>query len=255
MSRGHIAAAVAALIVGLSAPATASADMFNFPLRGWWPLNEGSGQVVHDWSGQGNNGYLGTTPGVDASDPQWIPGVFSGSALRFDGGDDMVSIPDSKSLEPQNLTVAAWVRGTPGNRFAKYIVAKGGVGCDRGSYALYTGAGGGVAFYIADATTFYRTPEAPASIWDGNWHNVAGTYDGRNVRLYVDGQLIGATPVPAGTSINYNLGSGDGSFGTFPGACQNLNLAGDVDGVQVWSQSLPVDTIWRILKPLFTTSR
>lgn len=253
MSRGHIAAAAAAFTLALAAPAAASADTFSFPLMGWWPMNEGSGQVVHDYSGHANNGYLGTTPAVDDQDPQWIPGVFAGSALHFDA--DVVTIPDSASLRPQQLTVAAWVRGTPGNRYAKYIVSKGGQGCDRGSYALYTSESQGVAFYVSDATTFYRSAEAPSTIWDGNWHNVAGTFDGRYVRLYVDGQAIGApTPVPAGTVINYNLGSG-GTLGEYAGDCQNLSLQGDVDGVQIWSQALPVDTIWRILKPLFTTSR
>jgi hypothetical protein len=46
-------------------------------------MNEGSGQVVRDWSGHGNNGTLGNSPGVDSQDPTWIPGVFAGSALRF----------------------------------------------------------------------------------------------------------------------------------------------------------------------------
>jgi hypothetical protein len=255
MTRGHLAAAAAALTFALAAPAAARADTFNFPLQGWWPMNEGSGQIVHDYSGHANNGVLGTSTAVEDSDPQWIPGVFAGSALRFDGG-DQVTIPDSPSLEPQKMTVAAWVRGTPANRYAKYIVSKGGLGCDRGSYGLYTGTGGGVAFYIADANTFYESAEAPASIWDGNWHNVAGTFDGHSVRLYVDGQAIGQpTAVPDGTVIDYNLGADGGAFGNYAGDCQNLTLQGDVDGVQIWSQALPVDTIWRILKSLFTTSR
>ena len=53
-------------------PATAGAD--GFPLVGWWPMNEGSGQVVHDYSGHGNNGTLGDSPGVDDHDPAWIRG-------------------------------------------------------------------------------------------------------------------------------------------------------------------------------------
>ena len=93
------------LAAGLSAaalsvlPATAGAD--GFPLVGWWPMNEGSGQVVHDWSGHGNNGTLGNSAGVDDQDPAWIRGVFAGSALSF-GGNDIVRIPDSTSLEPAN---------------------------------------------------------------------------------------------------------------------------------------------------------
>src|ERR1700754_4060612 len=121
MSRALFAAAVTAATIALAAPTAASAQ--SFPLVGWWPMNEGSGQVVRDWSGHGNNGQLGSTAGADDNDPSWIPGVWSGSALRF-AGNDFVSIPDSASLQPQQMTIAAWVRGTssPGN--FKYVVAK-----------------------------------------------------------------------------------------------------------------------------------
>ncbi|HEX6618021.1 MAG TPA: hypothetical protein VF024_00100, partial [Solirubrobacteraceae bacterium] len=73
-------------------------------------MNEGSGQVIHDWSGHGNNGTLGNSADVDSQDPSWIPGVFFGSALRFDGT-DIVQIPDSTSLDPQKITVSVWFRG------------------------------------------------------------------------------------------------------------------------------------------------
>jgi hypothetical protein len=32
-------------------------------------------------------------------------------------------------------------------------------------------------------------------------------------------------------------------------------MTGDVDGVQIWSQALPVDIIWRTLSSLFQLSR
>lgn len=42
-------------------------------LVGLWSFDEGSGQIVHDNSGNGNDGYLGTDPcDVDDSDPAWI---------------------------------------------------------------------------------------------------------------------------------------------------------------------------------------
>ena len=218
-------------------------------------MNEGSGQVVHDWSFHGNDGYLGSTPSADASDPSWIPGVFFGSALRFDGVDDFVTIPDSQSLEPANLTVAAWVRaGAPQSNF-RYVVSKGAITCDHSSYGLYTGSNGGIAFYIADTGKYYVSPGAPSTIWDGKWHNVAGTFDGNTVRLYVDGQQVGSG-TPAATSIDYTLPVQGGMIGSYPGGCNPaLTLNGDVDGVQVWSRALPVDTIWNTLKSLFTTSR
>jgi len=218
-------------------------------------MNEGSGQVVHDWSLHGNNGTLGDSPGADSHDPSWIPGVFSGSALRFDGVDDFVAIPDSASLAPARLTVAAWVRGTAPSDHFRYIVSKGAITCDHSSYGLYSSSNGGLAFYIGDTSKYYVSPEAPPAVWDGNWHNVAGTFDGSTVRLYVDGRQIGSG-TPAATAIDYSLPVQGGMIGDYAGTCNDsLTLNGDVDGVQIWSQALPVDTIWRTLKSLFTASR
>ena len=106
----------AAILAALLLPGSASAASYDFPLSGYWPLNEGKGQVARDWSGNGNHGQLGSTPGVDANDPSWIKGVFFWSyGLHFDGG-DFVTIPDSSDLEPQQLTVSTWFRnsGSPG---------------------------------------------------------------------------------------------------------------------------------------------
>jgi hypothetical protein len=257
MSRGLFAAAVTAVTIALAAPAGAQAQ--SFPLVGWWPMNEGSGQTVRDWSGKGNNGYLGSTPQADANDPSWIRGVFLGSALRYDGVDDFLTIPSSSALEPQRLTVSAWVRndGTPGE--FKYIVAKGAVACYHSSYGMYTGAGGGLQFYVAGASTVTASPAASASVWDGKWHNVAGTYDGSKVRLYVDGVQVG-TGTGTTAAIDYTLPAstlqlGDYGDGTSPCDAGALNLKGDIDGVQVWSQALQVDKIWSLLKPIVTLAR
>src|SRR6188472_4456333 len=177
MSSRKLASACAAAVALALALVPAAAQADSLPLVGWWPMNEGSGQFVHDWSLHGNNGQLGDSPGPDAHDPSWIPGVFAGSALRFDGVDDFVTIPDSPSLEPARLTVAAWVRGDGSPGAYRYIVSKGADACDHSSYGLYSSANGGVGFYIADSSQYYRSPEASPTLWDGKWHNVAGTFD------------------------------------------------------------------------------
>lgn len=258
MSGRRLASAIAAAAALACAVLPAGAQADAFPLVGWWPMNEGSGQVVRDWSFHRNNGTLGDSPGADSHDPSWIPGVFFGSALRFDGVDDWVTIPESTSLQPANLTVDAWVRAPSSPGVTSYIVADRADRCNNSSYGLYTGTGGGLAFYIADSSQFYASPEAPASVWDGNWHNVAGTFDGNTVRLYVDGQQVGSG-TPAHTSIDYSLPIPNGTIGAYAGNCNlpshSLTLAGDIDGVQIWSRALPVDTIWRALKSLFTQAR
>jgi hypothetical protein len=237
-------AAAVALALLLMAPVSASAAS---PLAGWWPMNERSGQKIYDWSGNGNHGQLGSTPGADDNDPTWIRGIFNlGSALRFDGN-DFVSIPDAPELRPAQLTVSAWFRGdsTPGQY--KYIVAKGSDGCQAaGSYALYSSASQGLGFYINDGDAWTRSPEADRSIWDGRWHHAAGTYDGRMVRLFIDGVEVG-TGTPASVEIEYDLPSTGALLGGYDAAC-NLALIGDVDGVSVWSRALPVADIARVVR-------
>jgi hypothetical protein len=256
--------ALAAAAILLVIPTAANAASFSFPLVGWWPMNEGSGQVVRDWSGQRNNGYLGTSPGPDSSDPTWVDGVFRGSSLRF-FGDDTVTIPADESLRPQRLTVAAWIRydhdafgdGTPG--YYKTAVTMGDDNCQGGSYGLVTWTDQNIQFYITVNNNPVLSPAALPTTWDGEWHHVAGTFDGSKVRLYVDGKQIGnGTPVPAGTRIQYNLPTtNDGGIGGLAGQCggTGLNFRGDIDGVQIWNQAIPVDTVWAILRSLFTSSR
>jgi hypothetical protein len=242
-----LAAVAAACLI---APAASSASG---PLAGWWPMNEGKGQTVYDWSGNDNHGTLGSTPGVDANDPAWTTGVFGGAgrALAFDD-QDIVTIPRDRSLEPRRITVSTWLRGPQPPGSFRYIVAKGSQACDAASYGLYTGNDSGVAFYIFDGTNYYVSPEAPQSVWNNSWHNVAGTFDGSKVRLYVDGRQVGTgTRVPAGTAIAYPLDNGGGGIGGYPDPACALTLRGDIDTVRIWNQALPIDLYWAIARSLF----
>jgi hypothetical protein len=258
MVKGARYIALAATVITVAATPAAASAADAFPLVGWWPMNEGSGQVVRDWSLNGNNGRLGETSGADSHDPTWIRGVLLGSALRFDG-DDYIRIPDSPSLEPQQITVAAWFRGTATPGVNKYLMGKGVYNCDHSSYALYTSASQGMAFYIADGDRWFRSPEAPATVWDGKWHHAAGTFDGQKVRLFIDGIEVGEG-TPAVTSIAYDQPTSDGGtignyHGTYQDTSCDLYMNGDIDGVQVWSKALPVADIWRTLKSLVTLAR
>jgi hypothetical protein len=221
-----IALIVCGCLSGLPAASAAAAQQ---PVAEW-SFDEGAGNVVAD---SGPHGLTGAF--VAGAAPAWIAGV-DGSALRFDGG-DAVALPDSKALEPDRLTVAAWVRraGTPG-RF-QYVFSKGASSCVRSSYGLYTGADGGAVFYVAGDGRFTLSPAAPpAAVWDGRWHRLAGSYDGSRVRLYLDGAQIGSgTPAP--THIEYGVASHAPFIGTYRGEC-DLPFDGDIDDVAVFGTGL-----------------
>jgi hypothetical protein len=239
------------LAAGIAAPASANAGVLD-SVAGWWPMYEGSGQVVHDLSGHGNNGMLGSTPGVDANDPTWIRGFLFGSALRFDGN-DVVRIPDGASLDTPNVTVSAWVRATSSPGSFKYVLSKGAQQqCRSATYGLYTAAGGGIRFYdtTTGPDTWHLSGEAaPSQIWDGRWHFVAGTFDGTTGKLFVDGRLI-----PGSTDQQYGASgplTGDMGLGTYNDNC-DLYYTGDIDEVAVFNQALPVDRYWSALTLLFS---
>lgn len=201
----------------------------------WWPGDNNANDIKGNNDGTFNGSY--------------IPGKVS-NAFSFSGtGTDFALIPQDASLEPAQITVDAWVKanGSPGN--FKYILGKGANGCDSAaSYALYTGANGGLIFYVFDGSTFALSPNAGqfVNIWDNNWHLVAGTYDGNNVSLYVDGNLIGSTQTSI--NINYSLSNNnDLTIGKFNQACDfNSAFQGGVDEVEIFSRALSQSEIQSI---------
>lgn len=74
-------------------------------------------------------------------------------------------------------------------------------------------------------------PDDPVD-FDGRWHHYAATYDGQMLRLYIDGQLVHASPKPG----RMDLSQGDLCFGTL--ATGNEPWRGSIQDVTVWSHPL-----------------
>jgi hypothetical protein len=198
-----------------------------------WRFDEGSGAITHDSSGSGLDATV--AGGADGADPVWVDGV-SGSALHFDG-DDAVAVPRSTTLEPARISVAASVRraGSPGAY--RYILSKGASACSMSSYALYTGPRGSVAFYVSSGGRFTLSDQpAPSVVWDGRWHRLVGTYDGQDVRLYLDGRQVGGDVAEPG-GIDYDLSRRALYIGAYRGGC-NLSFSGDIDTVEIFPAAL-----------------
>jgi Concanavalin A-like lectin/glucanases superfamily len=200
-----------------------------------WRFDEGAGQTVFDDGPFGLAGTLGSSDGPDANDPQRIAGA-SGGALRFSDG-QFVRLPDSPQLAPQTLTVEAVVRAPTSPGAWRYVFSRGGDGCFSGSYGFYSGAAGGMALYVFDGSHYVVSATArPSDVWDGEWHHVAGTFDGRQLRLYVDGRPVG-DPMDAPLTIDYATTADFASIGAYAGAC-DLPFRGDIDLVRLTAGAL-----------------
>jgi len=167
-------------------------------LIGYWRLDEGSGNLAYDSSG---NSHDGTIYGAS-----WTTGI-TGNGLGFDG-DDLVVIPDSPDLNPSEITVETWVnfgRLAYGGGYSgtddQMLVCKGGWPRG-GSYRIWQGGPNSsfqvLFFDLGWLETCVASPEI--TLQTNRWYHLAGTYDGNMIKLYLDGVLqasrnIGSVPV------------------------------------------------------------
>jgi hypothetical protein len=212
---------IACAILGSSARADPS-------LMGQWHMDSISGSATPDSSGNGNDlQVVGATQ---------VPGRW-GNAFSFNGTTN--ALESAAKYQPKDVTVLAWVKGTSPGDYKDILSQGGDPSCSVASYALYTGAGGGLEFYIATNTTtaILSAAEPPASLWDGNWHAVAGVYDGDSVSLYVDGVEVGSPTGASGSAIDYSLPDTTFEVGDFH-ACSGFAFNGAIDEVRVYDRAL-----------------
>jgi len=208
-------------------------------LIGLWHFDEGGELVANDSSGNSHHGTLLPT----GLEPIWDPFGRFDFALLYSVL-NYVEVPETTSLEPVTITVEAWVKsnGYPGN--IRYIVSKYlqiRHGCCS-SYALYT-SGGGVKFYVArdDGGSWIGTPVGGLGIWDGEWHHVAGTFNGAKLELYIDGSSAGLQPYTAGILYS-DIGTDDLFFGSYTSS-NWLNFPGGIDEVRIYNGVLSEEMI------------
>ena len=228
------------------------------------------------WSGLVGQWHLDAKTNANRSNdsgPNGVSGSLTGTigAARFGNGlahavtTDGLATGDSTALEPNTLTALAWVKGSSAAT-NRVVMAKGSlVGCIGNSYSIESGPTGNIRFKVITlnaGTPNLQIAEGPAaaSIWNGQWHAVAGTYDGSNVAIWIDGVKFSTTAVtPTGQAVDYNdIGPGFGvRTGNDPDAagCGNRAWTGQIDEVRVYDRALEQDEIEYLQDGAATTAR
>jgi len=102
--------------------------------------------------------------------------------LSLDGDGDYVFYESEwHRLVTDAITVAAWIKTDSLDSYDSVI----GLGY---AWRLYGGQDGNVIFQIMD-TTPEATVVGTTDVNDGLWHHVAGSFDGTQYNLYIDGKL------------------------------------------------------------------
>ncbi|WP_310594203.1 LamG-like jellyroll fold domain-containing protein [Flavobacterium sp.] len=153
-------------------------------------------------------------------------------ALNLDGASDKVTVANTTSLQlPNTFTIEAWVKVDPSVTVASSYMgiatkvqwtASGmgyGLDIDGGKPRVFSGQG----------YSNWSGTSAINTISTNTWVHLAGTYDGSNFRLYVDGQLVNTQASATGVSNNtqpFTIGSW---------SAENKFFKGEIDEVRVWN--------------------
>jgi len=182
--------------------------------------NTGSGNLVSHWKFDENAGSIandskGSNAGT-VSGASWQSGI-SGSCLKFDGTNGLVKVPSKLNLNPVfALTLMAWAK-TESNTTTK-ILQKGdwdGHGIGQGNW---DGWGGQIR--LENNTTEGLSWEGGLPVLN-EWYHLAMTYDGQQLKFYVNGQLKKSKPVTGLLHVNardLSIGSDDGIQKFFKGS-------------------------------------
>ena len=191
------------------------------------------GGKITDSSGSGNDGM--------AAGVRWTADGKRGGAYEFTADGDQIEISNNPSLNPKQLTLAAWIKTTNKDAAWRRIFDKS---YSQG-YALSIAGewqgnnwNGRASLEIGPGTHLSSTKSMVA---DGQWHHLVATFDGTEQWLYVDGKpegqaLVWEKPGQVGAT-GFNLVIG----------CNRSNLAEDdlgksfrgfIDEPRMWNRAL-----------------
>ncbi len=198
----------------------------------WWKLDETSGETAKDSAGNNDGRIVG--------DPQWQPSAGKiGGAIEFDGDDDYVEIGRESNFDiADQITVSAWIKVNQFNKEWQAVIAKGDsawrIQRIQNNNALEFACSGLKIPSGAPWGNLY----GERNVNDGQWHHIAGIYDGSKMYLYIDGTVD--TSQPASGRINTNdepvfIGENSENTGRY--------WDGLIDDVRIYNYALSKDEI------------
>jgi len=188
--------------------------------------------TAKDLSGNGNNGTVNAVKVVD--------GKF-GKALEFDGSTSQVVIKSNDMLNfKDGVTVEAWVNPSKYNALSA-VVQKWGDNTNRRQYLLCF-VGDKATMYISGTGQSWPSAPGATSVKTGVWTHIAGTYDIKSIKTYVNGKLDAETPNTEGLFAS-DVPAWIGGYGPDADFGDNRHFPGVIDEVRYWNGALDDNTI------------
>ncbi|MCW1949441.1 MAG: DUF2341 domain-containing protein [Candidatus Shapirobacteria bacterium] len=218
---------------------------------GWWKFDECQGSTTFDSSGLGNTGVISiglsgsqTSLGTcqTGTSAAWTNGSSgrTNSSLNFDGVDDKVTISDPGSNSPldangKNITLSAWIKGNNFSSGFKGIIVKQSAA----PYEMWAYDDDLMCGFTIDGTIQRKTYAANFS--PGVWYHTVCSYDGNNIKAYVNG-ILKQSWAQAGNVITDNnspIYLGWSGYST-----EYLN--GQIDDVRIYNYALTSEQVKQV---------
>ncbi len=184
-----------------------------------------SGTTWTDVSGNGNNGTLTNGP------------AYSGGSITFDGADDYARVPYNASLNPDTITVNAWINRSQAVNYAHFIGLPSNNstwGPPYMSYGVeYISTSDTISFVLGFTDNSFAYTNFALSFGNNQWFNFTATYDKTNVKIYINGVL---SVTRAETKTMYQS-TADFYLGAINTSSQ-YPLNGKIANVQVYNRAL-----------------
>lgn len=172
-----------------NAEATLLSDGAGNPPIAHWMFDEkqdntctGGTNDVCDKSGNGNDGF-------EVNSPQTIKGKLD-QALKFNGTNQYVEVPDGTWNTAAPLTISAWFYPLL-NTASGQMIVKNMTGAISGTFSIQAGsAGGNQRFSIYDGTTTERYCSYSSLIQANNWYHFTATITDSELKCYLNGKHI-----------------------------------------------------------------
>jgi len=198
-------------------------------LVAWWKLDADKQGKAVDSSGHGLHGKL-VGDAVFITDPE------RGTVLSLDGNGDYVDCGSNPAFDIGGaLTIAAWIKSKPSENSQGTLLAKGD------SWKLTGALNDTLAFSYGVQAGSWSAGMANGNMSgrDGQWHHVAGSYNGWETKLYIDGKLdnsqVGRKALIRPNKAPLLIGNNSETLGTF--------WNGFIDDVRIYSYALSPEEV------------
>src|SRR4030042_578208 len=197
---------------------------WNRSLVAWWSFESYNTTGIYDNSTYSN---FGTFQG-GLSTSNITTGKY-GNALEFDGVNDSIYIEDNEALNPDEITISAWIKAKEAGE-TQVMSSKGA----NAGYRL---------FIYSDGTVIWRDNESDVtSSYNvgshlNEWIHIVGVGSSTGLSIYINGQLnaTGTTPY-TGPNVTMEL-----EIGTESVFSEYFN--GTIDEVMIWNRALTPEEI------------